>query len=155
MNIKEVIGFYMIGFLLRQRSHNILLFGLLYLFIFSLPTIFVGAALSCGGPNSPCFSSALMMFMLMHLIGVGTCLILFKIIDSILIKRVCWGTFSYVSILIGSLVYAILFNVFVDNLYQFNKGDYSYSVWGIKIFIIFWLLVICLGSINILVKKLK
>ncbi len=138
----------MIDFLLRQRSHNILLFGLLYLFILSSPITYVLVGLSAGAPNSPGLLLTFMAAMGMYLFVVGTCLIIFKIIDSILIKRVCWGTFSYVSILIGSLVYAILFNIFVDNLYQFNKGDYSYSLYGILVFNIFWLLVICLGSIH-------
>ena len=137
----------MIYFLLQQRSHKILFFGLLYLFILSLPATFLLVVMASGGPNRSPFS-AFVWIMFMYLMGVGGCLIIFKLIDSILMKRVCWHTFSYMSIFIGSFVYAILFNIFVDNLYQFNRGDYSYSLYGIQVFNIFWLLVICLGSIH-------
>jgi hypothetical protein len=138
----------MIDYLLRQRSHNILLIGLLYLLILLSSVIFFMVVMGTGSPTSTGFLDSLMIMLNILSIGIGTCLVLFKIIDSILTRQVCWHTFSYMSIFIGSLVYMILFNIFVDNLYQFNKGDYSYNIMGLSIFIIFWWLVIILGNIT-------
>ena len=91
--------------------------------------------MASGDPKCPGFLYALGCVVGVFLFGVGSCLVLFKIIDSLLARTMSWRTFSYMAIFLGSLIYMVLFNIFADNLYQFNQGNYSYSLMGVRIFL--------------------
>jgi hypothetical protein len=131
-----------------QRDHWLLLRGLLYLFVLSLP--FVGFVGIMGGaaPESPGFFYSVGIVFGFMIKETLIFLLTFKLIDTCLQLRLATKTFSYFAIILGSLFYTVYANVVYDNLFQFNQGHYDISIVGLFMCVVFWAGVVAIGHIR-------
>jgi len=137
---------YMLSEILLQRDHAPLLRGLLYTFILATPVNLFVAIMGGGSPQSKGFLYSLGIVVGMELGGTLALLVLLKLIDSLLSFSVALTTFSYPGLFLCSIAFVVLGNVFIDNLYQFNQGNYGISITALFLLAGFWLFVLVIGS---------
>lgn len=134
------------SFLLERRSINILVFGLIGLFILATPITLFFAGMASGEPHSSGFLYCFLYLMLIYIFASGLGLLMIKIIDCFLSRKLSWNTFNFLSILIGTIIQTIYFNIFIDNLFQIKLGNYDVVAQEILVFIVLWTIIIMIGS---------
>ncbi|MBL8020116.1 MAG: hypothetical protein JNM27_10670 [Leptospirales bacterium] len=125
----------------------ILLRGLLVAVALAMPVNIFVSIMGGASPGSKGFFHSFGLVLGMELGCALAFLLLARIVDSLLSLAPAWTTFSYAGIVIASLLFVVLFNVFVDNLFQFKQGNYGISVYGFIGLLVFWGGVIFVGRL--------
>lgn len=137
----------MAAFFLTQHDHMILIRGLLVAVAVAMPINIFVSIMGGASPGSKGFFYTFGLVLGMELGGALTFLLAARIVDSLLSLAPAWSTFSYTGIIIASLIFVVVFNVFVDNLFQFKQGNYGISVYGFIGLLVFWGGVIFVGRL--------
>lgn len=111
----------------------------MYVFVLALPLNLFLAIMGGGSPQSKGFLYSLAVVFGMEL---GA---LLKVVDSILSLSLTISTFSYLGLFVSSILFVVIGNVFVDNLYQFKQGNYGISITAIALLCGFWFFVVVIG----------
>ncbi len=105
---------------------NILLFPLTLLL-----TLFIGI-MAGAAPNADPVQAFAMVILMIYVMPAGIFaghLVVAKIVDTILfLVPPLEARSSWVGLVSGSVLFVILGNIFVDNLYQWSRGDFTLSV---------------------------
>ena len=116
--------------LLAQRDHWILIRGLLYCLVLSLPITAFVATMGSGAPESKGFFHSLAVVLGMVAGSAVAFFVILKIVDSGLALEILPSTFSFSGMVIASALCIVAGNIWVDDLYQFKQGNYSISVYA-------------------------
>lgn len=134
--------------LFKQRDHWILIRGLLYLFVLSIPLVLFVTIMGAGAPNSPGFLYVLGTIVGGMAAGVALFLFMFRVIDCCLQRRFVASSFSYFSILLGAVFFLIYFNIVHDELFQLKQGHFDLILFELAAIVGFWFVVILAGQIR-------